>query len=445
MPTRVTKLSPDTWKTIQFGAGVLLVDTRWVELSDYDKLMTAEYANILGATTGGVNIKVTPNFIESSLGGRNNVCELSVIRNYSITLTGKLATINQSTMQLFLTAKEQKKLVDIDKDAEKVWYRFQFNHSSPAPVNIWWIGNYGNDTSGEKEGLLAIHMRDTLSKGGFSLQTTHAAKGEFDFSFEAMYTVDDVNSKNMPVEVYFDTELPARFVKLSPDTWQTIQFGAGALLVDTDDVELSDYEKLTTAQDANILGATTGGVNIRVTPNFIESSLGGRNNICELFMIRNYSINITGKLVTMNQDVLQLLVGSEKIVKTSDASFPRPVNIWWVGNYGNDTDEEAQGLLAIHMRNVLSKGGFSLQTTHSAKGEFDFSFEAMYTIDDVNSGNMPFEMYFHQSYWCFWVKKKDRSGWIPFLVRTSRDDQVGVYYKVLPGSIGEELRIPIFS
>lgn len=257
-----------------------------------------------------------------------------------------------------------------------------------------------------------------------------------------------------------------RFVKLSPDTWRTIQFGAGILLIDTSEVELSDFEKLQTAQYANILGATTGGVNIKVTPNFIASSLGGLDNVYELSVIRNYNISVTGKLVTINENSLQVLVGTEEVERIAghddkerisyqvqfNNSLPVPTNIWWVGNYGNDTSdapEDMERYIAIHICNALSKGGFSLQTTHAAKGEFDFNFEAMYTIADVNSKNMPLEAYFINTarYTCFMVKKDTASYYDPFYVKECDNDTVGVFFKVPPSGfeIEEELRALIFS
>lgn len=254
--------------------------------------------------------------------------------------------------------------------------------------------------------------------------------------------------------------MATRFAKLNPEIWRTIQFGAGILLIDTNAVELSDYNKLTTAQYANILGATTGGVNIEVTPNFIETSLGGLDNVYELSVIRNYSMSITGKMVSVNQDTLQVLVGSGKVepIVDTDAervcyrvqfnnSSPIPVNIWWVGNYGNDTSEDAGGYIAIHMRNALSKEGFSLQTTHAAKGEFDFNFEAMYTVADVNDKDMPLEVYFNTAqYFCFMVKKETGgTGYDPFYVKENDSDTNGVFFKIAQDSIEEELRAPIFS
>lgn len=251
-----------------------------------------------------------------------------------------------------------------------------------------------------------------------------------------------------------------RFAKLSPEIWRTMQFGAGILLIDTNEVELSDYEKLRTAQYANILGATTGGLNIAVIPNFIDLSLSGLNNVHELSVIRNYNVNITGRMVSVTQDTLQVLVGSGKVTPIVDVDAERvcyrvqfnnpsskPANIWWVGNYGNDIYKDAGGYIAIHMRNALSKEGFSLQTTHAARGEFTFSFEAMYSVADVNSKDMPLEVYFYTAqYFCFMVKKDTGgTGYDPFYVKASDNDTNGVFFKIVQESIEEELRTPIFS
>ena len=47
--------------------------------------------------------------------------------------------------------------------------------------------------------------------------------------------------------------------------------------------------------------------------------------------------------------------------------------------------------MAIHMLNGLSTGGFQLQSSNRAKGQFAFEFTGHYSIEDQSK--VPFEVY----------------------------------------------------
>ena len=49
-------------------------------------------------------------------------------------------------------------------------------------------------------------------------------------------------------------------------------------------------------------------------------------------------------------------------------------DIWWVGDLGNS------GMAAINLKNVLSSGGFSLQTTKDGKGQLSVELQGHVSI-----------------------------------------------------------------
>lgn len=59
--------------------------------------------------------------------------------------------------------------------------------------------------------------------------------------------------------------------------------------------------------------------------------------------------------------------------------------IWWVG------DKADGGLVAIKLMNVLSTGGFSLQTTKNGKGQLTLELTGHVSIDDQET--VPMEFY----------------------------------------------------
>jgi hypothetical protein len=66
--------------------------------------------------------------------------------------------------------------------------------------DLWWVGDYSDKNGATKGGYVAIHMMNTLSTGGFQIQSTDKEKGEFAFEFTAHFSnaAQDV----VPFEVY---------------------------------------------------------------------------------------------------------------------------------------------------------------------------------------------------------------------------------------------------
>ena len=66
-------------------------------------------------------------------------------------------------------------------------------------------------------------------------------------------------------------------------------------------------------------------------------------------------------------------------------------NIWFVGDYSDKNGETNGGFVAIKLINALSTGGFQLQTSDKAKGQFAFTFTGHYSI--AAQDTVPFEIY----------------------------------------------------
>jgi hypothetical protein len=66
--------------------------------------------------------------------------------------------------------------------------------------DIWLVGDYSDKNGPTNGGYIAIHMMDTLSTGGFQLQTADKAKGQFAFEFTAHFSMDAQDT--VPFEIY---------------------------------------------------------------------------------------------------------------------------------------------------------------------------------------------------------------------------------------------------
>ena len=84
-------------------------------------------------------------------------------------------------------------------------------------------------------------------------------------------------------------------------------------------------------------------------------------------------------------------VNSNLIVPRNDLSQADFADLWLVADYSDKNNDLDGGYCAIHLLNALSTGGFQIQTTDRAKGQFAFTFTGHYSI--AAQSVVPFELY----------------------------------------------------
>lgn len=183
-----------------------------------------------------------------------------------------------------------------------------------------------------------------------------------------------------------------RFTKIPETTFKQIQLNAGVLL--------TDFNPTTGKfEPNNIIGATSGGVSFEATPEFSDYGEDIDNcpkNMKELKVLDNVEAKFSGAFVTVSDKMIKLLIGSAdtstgKITPRRDLLDSDFTDLWWVGDYSDNNDDETGGFLAIHMMNALSTGGFKIQSTDKGKGQFDFEFTGHYSMDAQDT--VPYEVY----------------------------------------------------
>lgn len=186
-----------------------------------------------------------------------------------------------------------------------------------------------------------------------------------------------------------------KFTKIPANTFKKLQLNAGVLLSDFDPSE----GELTLA---DILGATTGGVNFTAAPEFVdfaEDIDNAAKGMKEFMVLDNWTATMSGTFVSMTTALAKMLVGagaidatdSTKIVPRRDIEQTDFSDVWWVGDYSDKTGKTNGGFLAIHLMNALSTGGFQIQSVDKGKGNFSFEFTGHFTIS--NQELVPFEIY----------------------------------------------------
>lgn len=186
-----------------------------------------------------------------------------------------------------------------------------------------------------------------------------------------------------------------RFTRIPETTFQNLQLNAGVLL--------SDFDTSTgTVEETDLLGATSGGVNFTATPTYSDWGEDVDNcpvNVKELKKLDSWAVTMSGTFVTVTTALAKTLIGAADIDR-SDATKVTPRNdvavddftdLWWVGDYSDKNGDTKGGYVAIHMLNGLSTGGFQLQSSNRAKGQFAFEFTGHYSIEEQSK--VPFEVY----------------------------------------------------
>ena len=171
-----------------------------------------------------------------------------------------------------------------------------------------------------------------------------------------------------------------KFTVIPKDTFDDLQLDAGVLL--------RNFTPATAAapQDSDIICATTGGINATCTPTY--SDLGEDvdncpNNMKELKHLDGWDCTLAFTSLGMSTAAIKMALGSADI-DTQDTTKVTPrrdlkqtdfSDVWWVG------DKADGGMVAIQLKNALSTGGFSLQTTKSGKGQISVTLTGHVSIE----------------------------------------------------------------
>ncbi len=187
----------------------------------------------------------------------------------------------------------------------------------------------------------------------------------------------------------------ARYTKIPANAFKQIQINAGILL--------KSFTPATGTIEADAqIGATTGGINFTATPSYTDFGDDIDNcpkNMKELKRLESWEVKATGTLVTLDTAAAKSLIGAADIDGTdttkvtprndlADADF---ADLWFVGDYSDKTGATKGGFVAVHLMNALSTGGFQIQTSDKAKGQFAFEYTAHYSMAEQDT--VPFEVY----------------------------------------------------
>lgn len=183
-----------------------------------------------------------------------------------------------------------------------------------------------------------------------------------------------------------------KFTVIPQDTFSGLQLDAGVLL--------KKFTPATPAApaDEDIICATTGGINATCVPTYSDLGEDVDNcpaNMKELKHLDSWECKLSFTSLGLSANAIKLALGAADIGDTSaskqDTITPRRdlkqtdfTDLWWVG------DRADGGCVAIQIKNALSTGGFSLQTTKNGKGQLSVELTGHVSIDAQDTMPMVF-------------------------------------------------------
>lgn len=178
-----------------------------------------------------------------------------------------------------------------------------------------------------------------------------------------------------------------RFTVIPQSTFEEMQLDAGVVLKSFDPAAPAAPE------DGDIVCPTTGGINIACTPTYSDMGEDVDNcpaNMMELKHLDGWECKMSFTSLGTSPESIRLALGAadmagskitpRRALKQADFS-----DLWWVG------DRADGGLVAVCLKNALSTGGFTLQTTKNGKGQVSVELTGHVSIADQDA--MPMEFY----------------------------------------------------
>lgn len=173
---RYTKLPYDLLDEIQIGAGLLV--------SSFTPA-TGVIGTILGATSGGVTFKAAPTLADFGDDIDNcpkNTKELASYERWDVALSGDFAAVSAAASARLIGGADTSATGDVTKFTPRELRGTDFQE-------LWFVGNFSSKTGALNGGFIAIHVKNSLSTGGFSLKTTDKLKGKFGFEFKGFTSI----------------------------------------------------------------------------------------------------------------------------------------------------------------------------------------------------------------------------------------------------------------
>ena len=197
MGTAYMKMAVDAFKRLALNAGVLAKDF---------KPATGELklADLLGLTSGGVAFATNPRYEDFAADidqANDNMMEFKRKVSDDPTMSGNFVELTPDLIKL-LMAGDKSAVTQAANATGKTPYKITPRSALTTAdfQDLWWIGDYSDENTGQNAGFLAVHLMNALNTTGFQINAQKNAKAQFAFEWHAHYTNADPDT--VPYEIY---------------------------------------------------------------------------------------------------------------------------------------------------------------------------------------------------------------------------------------------------
>jgi hypothetical protein len=178
-----------------------------------------------------------------------------------------------------------------------------------------------------------------------------------------------------------------RFTKISQTAFDEFQLEAGLIL------NKFNPESPDAVEDADIVCATSGGIEIACKPTFTDYGEDVDNvptNMLEFKRIDGWETSIAFTALNASAASIKLALGAadvegNKITPRSSLKDSDFADIWWVG------DRADGGLVACCLKNAMATDGLTLKTTKKGKGQLSCTLTGHVSVEAQDV--VPMEFY----------------------------------------------------
>lgn len=178
-----------------------------------------------------------------------------------------------------------------------------------------------------------------------------------------------------------------KFTKISQSTFDTLELDAGVIL------KTFSPDAPAEPNDADIVCATTGGINATCTPTYSDWGSDVDNapaNTKELKHLDGWEAKLAFAAISVTPETIKMALGAADVSGTQitprrdlkQTDFTDV--IWWVGDLADG------GMVAVKLMNALGNG-FSLQTSKNSKGQLTVELTGHVSI--AQQDKVPMEFY----------------------------------------------------
>lgn len=188
MAWKATRVSADFYNSVQKEAGILL------NVFDVSNPVEPADEQIITATTGGISISCVPeteDIFADIDNVPNNTAEGKNITGWNVSMSTTAIGASEDTIALSLGAYEK----GLDGGVKP-----RRNYKIGDFKTIYWIGDMADETK-----LLCAVIKNAVSTGGFSLQTTKKGKGQISLELTGHTRLN--NQEEIPAEFYVLTKV----------------------------------------------------------------------------------------------------------------------------------------------------------------------------------------------------------------------------------------------